>query len=135
MFSSPWTAIQELKIEYPDLPDEGYTIVADNGFLRITELESADTTKLLDYAAIFSGLKANYFFDDPALDSVLAQQPEMIISLKDINETRNNSLEIYPRIPDSNLQIGKTRDGQVIGFDYRNVQFLARPRGYFQSSK
>jgi len=131
LFESSWTSIQTLKVTYPAQPGMDFRIIHKDGFLQISGIEAVDTTKMMDYVALFSSLKANYFFESATYDSLLKTDPFMQIQLMDLDSLKNNEVRVYPLEKGSVTQVGITKDGQVFGFDYRNMEFLARGKRYF----
>jgi len=133
LFETSWTSLQKLEVKYPSNPDQSFSIKQNNGFPQIMELSAVDTTRMMDYLSIFAGLKANYFLEPVDYDSIIGTEPQLIINIEDLNSDKNNQLQLYYLQPGSTVQVGLMKNGQIIGFDYRNVRFIARPLAYFRA--
>jgi hypothetical protein len=125
LFETPWTALRDLSVKYPKHPEWNFNIVPGDRLLTLEGTGQPDTTRIMDYAVIFSDLKANYFFSSQELDSLRDRPVFMEIEIRDLDESRNNRIQIFELSPGTNIQFGVDSNGQYFGLDYRNVNLLA----------
>lgn len=115
LFSSPWQSIQRVEIDYQAPARDDLTFSGDSSFPSIVEMDMAqvDTARMIRYLEQFAYFETNEHVDITKFDqfdSLSQTAPIGKITLVDLDPTMNNTLTIWPKLPQDRVHL--TVDGQ-----------------------
>ncbi|CAN5198941.1 hypothetical protein BH23BAC1_BH23BAC1_35760 [soil metagenome] len=137
VFNSNWTTLQSLEVTYPQDSGQNFQILFQNDFFTIPEVSSVDTAKMMAYIELYNYIEVeNYAVGEkfPALDSIRRTTPLIQIKLKDLNDSKSNTLLLYRPLDDNQTTLGVVGEGQLAVFKYPKIQNLLKTRRDFNKN-
>lgn len=134
IFQSNWRTLQRLELLYPDYPDDNVEIRFNLDFFEITGVESLDTAAMMDFIDQFQYFQADRFVEPAegsSYDSLLTEEPYLILSLDDINPKKSNRVIFFPRLNGDPMIMGKLDDDQIALFEYDRIGDIFRKKSDF----
>lgn len=136
LFSSSYRTIQNLTIEFTNSQNEDLEMYFEDRFMKVKGVQSIDTTSLMQYLAQFEHFQVNDYLRKgayPKFDSLLSTAPIAILSLKDIDKTKNKQIKIFNKIPSQRFYLFLDADQQMIVIDENRVNQLLKSPDFFAS--
>lgn len=111
--------IEEIQLSYKSSPKDGFIIKKVLNSYEVIDMPKADSTRLYTYLSLFQRINIDNYLVDKQKDSVefllKSQQPEVQLSLTDIDKSRSKSIEIYKALPGTKLLYARIVDnGELI---------------------
>ncbi|WP_299250947.1 DUF4340 domain-containing protein [uncultured Cytophaga sp.] len=112
-------SIQEIELNYASAPDDGFKIEKNLGNYHVVNMKSADSTKLYTYLSAFQRINVENYLVDKERDSVdyllKSQNPEVTLTLIDIDKTQSKTIQIYKALPGTKSLYAKIVDnGELV---------------------
>ncbi|MFY0625494.1 MAG: hypothetical protein JXR07_04320 [Reichenbachiella sp.] len=135
LFASSWRTIQSLEIKYNSSLADDLHIYFDKKFMNVKGVSSLDTVTLMNYLSQFEQFQVNDYLNEGEFirfDSLMNTAPIAHIELKDIDKSRNRSLNIYQKIPKQQFYLFSSIQNQMIVIDQSRVNNLLKSPSFFQ---
>jgi hypothetical protein len=134
VFGFNWTNFSGLDVRFPAKPADNFAVMRERDRFGIPGIEQIDTARLNSYLDQVSLLTADQLFSDPDyLDSLVASEPVIIVTVRDI-ASREYVLKLYT--PKQAGQVpGVISDTQLAYFQRQKIQPLLRPKSFFMKNQ
>ena len=99
---------QQLTLEYPGAPED-IKIDFDGARLEVENISQPDSVQLLGFLSLFENLQATGYVnvqEYPELDSLLQEEPEVLIRVKDLQHPEGKALALYQPTQDGRYRLG-----------------------------
>jgi hypothetical protein len=134
VFASRWQEIQQVSLNYPHHPEQSFSIMFKDRFFEVTGVASVDTAAMMSYLEIFAYVPADRLIapgENSQYDSLKQTQPWLVLELKSIASTQDNTLAIFPKLKGDNSFLGVDKNNQMMLFHSKKVQALSRKKSDF----
>ncbi len=134
VFNSTWRSLQRLELLYPDFSDQNVEIRFTMDFFEVTGIEKLDTAFMMDFIDHFQAFQCNRFIDPipgGPYDSLLKNEPLVIIALEDIDVKKSNRVVLYPPLSGAGEYPGRLSNEQVVLFDAATIRSVLRKKYEF----
>jgi hypothetical protein len=105
ILSTGWNSLQYLAIEYPQNPEQNFSIIFDSLlyketnqiFYKMQGIKNLDSVMLFNYIKAYNNVRVTKYLENAALqDSLQKLVPYCKIKVADLNPRQNNVLRLYP---------------------------------------
>ncbi|MDH5598511.1 MAG: hypothetical protein OEY34_05275 [Cyclobacteriaceae bacterium] len=124
-----WRNLGSIEVEFPDQPENSFSIKMGNEFFKIDGITSTDTTKLIDYIDKISLLQVKKYTNGNELEGK-KKQPSMIINVLDVG-LNDHKIYFYPVEEEGKIFMRKEEGnyGEIFSEDYN---YLKVKKNYFE---
>lgn len=132
VFSFNWRNFQQLEATFPGAASKNFTVAMSEGHVEIEGVNEPDTARLNEFLDKVSLLTVNKYLsgDELLRDSLLRQQPDMHIRVKDI-AAREFALAIYSRENPSGDVLTLVNGSQPALIGSGKIGGIFHPKSYF----
>lgn len=134
--SSSWRSISKIAVE--KVSGDGFTVAFTGQDLTVEGVNPLDTNNMMNYVSQYAQFMINEFVipgQFARYDSLLQTAPEATIVLEDLDESRNFSWKVYPRLAKEGYHLITDEEGRMMMVDMRRVANLMPPRQFFVKKK
>lgn len=135
LFSSTWRSLKSLKLDYTDKP-ESLNIYFDKKFLTVENVEKLDTTALMDYLQQYEYFQINDYLEKgkyPRYDELAKSTPLAQLSIRDIDQTKDTDLSIYPLLEGEAFYLISDNNGEMMVIDSGRMSKILSKKDQFIS--
>ncbi len=135
LFASTWRTLQSLTIDYEEQKND-LTIAFEDDFLKVQGVNKLDTTALMDYVQQYAYFQINDYLPRgkyPRYEALTGKSPKATISLRDIDETKNKTLTVYPLLKGESFYLVTDQAGEMMVIDARRMENLLVKKDQFIS--
>ena len=131
VFAFNWQNFERLTVEFPDKPDENFSVALQNNLFAVEGLTKTDTAKLNTFLDNVSLLTANEFLElGTTVDSLKAVKPFMTIRAFDIGK-KEYALNLFREVGSTVPGVIQNEDGVL--FSRIKIQQIIRPKSFFKA--
>lgn len=134
IFSTSWRTLKTLSIDYKGKPN--FHIAFEDRFLKVGGVDKMDTTALLEYLEQYQYFQINDYLDEgdyPKYDSLLKTNPFANITISDIDDSRNKSLMIFPKMQGERFYLLTDEAKEMMVVDEKRMESLLVSPEQFKS--
>lgn len=95
--------IEEISVSYQSSAKDGFQIRKVLNTYQVVDMPEADSTRLYTYIWLYQRINVENYLVDKQKDSVdfllKSQQPEVLLSIVDIDKSRSKTIQIYKALP------------------------------------
>ena len=130
ILSTSARTLRKLELKYPAKPEFDFTVASKLPFFEVSGIKNLDSAMVFNYVQAFQQVRALRYLDDAALkDSLKKVQPYCLISVQDIDSSRDNTLAVYGNDTSIYGLLGKT--GEVVLFEPQYfTRYLVRKKDF-----
>ncbi len=132
-----WRTIQHLNMTYAT-GDDNFTIRFDDDFFLIDQIQTIDTSFVVDYLNQFQALQANEMISKgrfSALDSLLETKPLAVLTIDNIRDEDPSVFNIYPKLDNHSYHLLTKEPGELMVMDQQRVQLILKKRQDFKAKQ
>lgn len=119
LFRNSPGGIEELSVSYQSSPKDGFTIKKVLNRYEVVDMSQVDSTRLYTYLGLYQRINVENYLVDKQKDSVeyllKSQQPEVLLTITDIDKSRSKTIQIYKALPGTKLLYARVVDnGELV---------------------
>ncbi|MDP4680949.1 MAG: DUF4340 domain-containing protein [Cyclobacteriaceae bacterium] len=136
LFTTTWRSLQSLNINFTASKEE-LEIFFNQKFLAVKGVDQLDTTSLMNYMEQFQYFQINDFLEKgkyEKYDSLLQTEHMAILTIKDIDQTKNRKLNVYPLIKGESFYLLTDEKEEMMVIDSKRMNNLLSKKDQFISN-
>lgn len=135
VFSTTWTGLKKLEMDYPAAGQNSFVITAGQMFPEVTGITAQDTSRVMNYVELFRTFAVDQYLDSGRVaryDSLADTKPWAVLTVDAVSLTKPCTVQFAQRLPGDPLMVGTLNGNQTVLFSFDRIKEIFKIKSYFR---